>query len=504
LPYPTVPHFFEQLLVLVPPVFHRRIRPIILQKIILIALDALALGITFFLSYNLRNLWFGSRGGVYVANVNHIAAFAALLLLLSALFRHAQLYQQFGFKASAGHLETLTITWLKFIALFIVFIFLFRVQLFSEHRITTGIFVCIGWLSLYLSRFHVAPHLTRNLLGKAGISSRTLLVGEDPALADRVTRILSERPYQAMLAGYVSDPTWEGTASLNLPCLGNLNEINTIVVRENISDVYISLDSEHLEDVFPLLEKISQSGVHIRVAIHHFEVIRKKIPLLTELDDGFLVFNSSPFVRFDRSCKRILDFIGAFLALLFLSPLFAWIAFKIKLSSPGPVFFRQERTGLNGKPFRIFKFRTMRENTESHHAAFVEQLMKEGTCPAEGSPELLKSVDASMVTPIGEFLRRSSMDELPQLINILLGDMSLVGPRPEPVYQTRLYEQWKHGRHSAKPGLSGFWQAYGRSSVSHEDMVLMDLFYIYNWSFALDLRILFHTIFIVLTGTGAI
>jgi len=487
-----------------PPVFHDRIRPIILQKLILIALDAMALDVSFFLSYNLRNIWFGWRGGIYVANVNHVIAFGLLLLLLLSLFRHAQLYQQLGFKPSAGHLEALTVNWLKFSALFIVFIFLFRVQLFSEHRITTGLFVCIGWLGLYLGRFHFAPRLTRHLLGRAGISSRTLLVGGEPALAERVTHILSERPYKAVLAGYVSDPNQDESAPEGLPCLGELKEISTLVLQENISDVYISLKSDQLEDIFPLLEQIAQSGIHIRVAIHHFEVIRKKIPLLTELDGGFLAFNISPFVWFDRTCKRILDFFGALSALAILSPLFLWTAIKIKLSSPGPVFFRQDRTGLDGKPFRIFKFRTMRENTESHHAAYVEKLMKEGACPAEGSPELLKSVDASMVTPIGDLLRRSSLDELPQLINVLMGDMSLVGPRPEPVYQTRLYEPWKHGRHSAKPGLTGFWQAYGRSSVSHEDMVLMDLFYIYNWSFALDLRILFHTVFVVLTGTGAI
>ena len=171
------------------------------------------------------------------------------------------------------------------------------------------------------------------------------------------------------------------------------------------------------------------------------------------------------------------------------------------------MFFRQRRTGRDGRSFEVIKFRSMRRNTENHHRKAVAEFMRRDASladPQDRQGGLLKTTDTAQVTRIGAFLRRTSMDELPQLLNVLKGDMSLVGPRPEPEYQVALYKPWQHLRHRVRPGITGYWQVMGRSAVSHDDMVLMDVFYINNWSLSLDLRILMRTFFVVLTGKGAL
>jgi exopolysaccharide biosynthesis polyprenyl glycosylphosphotransferase len=199
----------------------------------------------------------------------------------------------------------------------------------------------------------------------------------------------------------------------------------------------------------------------------------------------------------DYRLKRIIDFIGAFLGVILLSPVFIVIALLIKFSSPGAVFFRQERVGLQGKPFFMWKFRTMVVN--------ADQLQEQLEAANENQDGVLfKIKNDPRIIKGGHFLRKTSLDELPQLFNVLSGQMSLVGPRPLPLRDVEKFAQWHHIRHQVLPGITGLWQISGRSDIDDfNDAARLDLYYIDNWSLNLDLDILVETVRIVLFGKGA-
>ena len=202
--------------------------------------------------------------------------------------------------------------------------------------------------------------------------------------------------------------------------------------------------------------------------------------------------------------KRAMDVVGSALALLFLAPAFAIIAALIKLGSKGPIFFRQQRVGYHGKSFTFLKFRSMHVNNDSSaHKEFVKKLIA-GESDGNGAG-VYKMAHDPRITPIGAFLRRTSLDELPQFLNVLKGDMSLVGPRPAIPYEVANYETWHRRRVlEAKPGITGMWQVHGRSRVKFDDMVRLDIRYAKAWSPWLDVKILAQTPRAVVSGNGAV
>ncbi len=208
-----------------------------------------------------------------------------------------------------------------------------------------------------------------------------------------------------------------------------------------------------------------------------------------------------------RVFKSIIDIVGSILALIVMSPLFLLFAVLIKLSSKGPVFFKQQRVGQMGKPFTFIKFRSMYEsNDPAIHREYINRFI---AGHAEEMPDnqnggaVYKLTDDPRVTPIGRFLRRTSLDELPQLFNVLCGEMSLVGPRPPIPYEVERYAAWHKGRVlEAKPGMTGLWQVSGRSKTTFDEMVRMDIRYARSWSIWLDLKILLKTAQVVYSGEG--
>jgi exopolysaccharide biosynthesis polyprenyl glycosylphosphotransferase len=283
----------------------------------------------------------------------------------------------------------------------------------------------------------------------------------------------------------------------------------------------LDLSTQKAEDLTPLLHQHSANGVIIQARHSQFGQIEEVVGLC-ELEgvevwlvadffktrisrksfDYFqgrptLVFRSTPEASWMRLGKEVLDFIGAILLLVSAAPVLFLAALLIKLTSPGPILFRQQRSGLNGRPFTMLKFRTMVSDAEQRQHEL--ERLNEMTGP------VFKVTHDPRVTPVGRYLRKFSIDEFPQLLNVLGGQMSLVGPRPLPVDQVRRISDLAHRRRlSVKPGLTCLWQVRGRSEVSNfNEWVRMDLEYIDHWSLWLDLAILFRTIPVVLLGKGA-
>lgn len=253
-------------------------------------------------------------------------------------------------------------------------------------------------------------------------------------------------------------------------------------------------DAELASSLFWRLRSV---GIVLRLLPSSREMIyRRGIPeIFASLPT--LRIESSFFKGFDYQVKRCLDIVISTVAIIVLLPLFIAIAIAIKTSSTGPVFFRQKRTGLHGKVFRVWKFRTMVANASRLQASLEQQnethdgIMFKLSCDPR-------------ITPVGRWLRRTSLDELPQLLNVISGQMSLVGPRPLPLRDIAKFEPWHHVRHQVLPGISGLWQISGRSTIkSFDDAIRLDLHYIDNWSLNLDLEILLETIKIVCLGKGA-
>jgi lipopolysaccharide/colanic/teichoic acid biosynthesis glycosyltransferase len=208
--------------------------------------------------------------------------------------------------------------------------------------------------------------------------------------------------------------------------------------------------------------------------------------------------------KLTMTVKRLIDVAGSFIAILLFSPVLAVIAAAVKLTSEGPVFFKQERLGLNGKTFKLYKFRTMYLNNDpGKHKDYIRKYIGEQKNAAI-EPGVFKLKNDLRITPVGKFLRKISFDELPQLINVLKGEMSLVGPRPPIHYECDLYDIWHRRRLlSCKPGITGLWQVTGRSRTTFDEMVRLDLEYINKWSLWLDLKIILKTPKAVFGGEGA-
>jgi len=272
----------------------------------------------------------------------------------------------------------------------------------------------------------------------------------------------------------------------------------TLATLQNskINEVFIC--SWHsVQDPIFLFWELRDAGIDLRVLPIRLELPSQWSEI--KMIDGFTTirFRTPPIIGGDFWIKRCFDLVASTLILLLISPLMLGIAFAIKLDSPGPVFYKQERGGLKGEHFKVWKFRTMVQNA----AELQRELEAKNEMPGG---VLFKLKDDPRITRVGQFLRRYSLDELPQLFNVLFGQMSLVGPRPLPLRDVERFEEHHQIRHEVLPGITGLWQISGRSNVKDsEDVFRFDMAYIQNWSLSLDIRILFETVRVVFFHEGA-
>ncbi len=274
-----------------------------------------------------------------------------------------------------------------------------------------------------------------------------------------------------------------------------LDQIIDRIRALKISEVFIC-SHQLVTNQVVLFWHLKSAGVHLRIVHTELELPQhcSETKMIEEIPT--VRFKSLPILGVDFRLKCFLDLIASFLILILISPILLIVAIAIKLDSPGPIFYRQSRVGLKGTHFQVWKFRTMVVNASELQKELEAQNEVQGGV-------LFKIKDDPRITKIGKFLRRYSLDELPQLINVLQGEMSLVGPRPLPLRDVERFSKDHFLRHEVLPGITGLWQVKGRSNVDSDDVFYWDIMYILQWSLALDLNILFQTIRAVLTREGA-
>jgi exopolysaccharide biosynthesis polyprenyl glycosylphosphotransferase len=321
---------------------------------------------------------------------------------------------------------------------------------------------------------------------------RTLIVGAGDVGQVVERKIRSHPEYGLELVGFVDEQPHSGATA---PLVGRPADLPQLVDRLEIDWVVLAFSQSSYEDTLDLLRAARRPDVHLSIVPRFFEVFASNATI-QELE-GMPVVNLPP-MRLSRSVrvlKRAVDITAAGLGLLVLAPLFAVTAAAIKLDSRGRVFFRQERHGRGGSVFRIVKFRTMVDGAETTRQALAAQNEVDGA--------LFKIKDDPRITRVGRFLRTTSIDELPQLWNVLRGEMSLVGPRPFVIHESSQITGWASRRLDLTPGITGLWQVLGRNDMPFEEMVKLDYIYVTNWSLWWDLKILAQTIPVVLGRRGA-
>jgi exopolysaccharide biosynthesis polyprenyl glycosylphosphotransferase len=353
----------------------------------------------------------------------------------------------------------------------------------------------LGFAGVALVLVLVGRALTRMAFLRLVSPERVLLIGTGRASGALIDKMRANSSLRLEPIGMVSCEQ-NGRQMAGLPQLGHLMEVDipSLLARHRVTRVVVADAEVRSEQLLQLLRDCRTTGTKVSLLPATSSVLGPAV----EIDDvqGITVLGINPPVlsRTSRWAKRALDLLGSGVALVVLAPLLALVASLVRLDSPGPAMFRQERIGQAGRRFRLLKYRTMEHHAEVRRAELV---------PRSRDPGWLHLDDDPRITRLGRFLRLTSLDELPQLWNVLRGDMSLVGPRPLIPEEDSMVDDWARGRLDLTPGITGLWQVLGRTSIPFEEMVKLDYLYVSNWSLWGDVRLILRTLPVVLRREGA-
>jgi exopolysaccharide biosynthesis polyprenyl glycosylphosphotransferase len=373
--------------------------------------------------------------------------------------------------------------------------FIFLLKLTYMSRLFFLLFIGFGFLFIWLEK--TAIFMSSHYVRRQGLNTRRLLiVGTGKRANDFVKRIDQHPEWGFELLGAIDDEPSRGVRQVGrLNVIGSLDDIPKIFHRDAIDEVVFVVPRSRLNALQGAIDDCETEGVVVTVAVDLFDtkLARSSVGELDGLP--LLHFKTTHAKEWELLIKRIFDFVTSGLGILVLSPLFILMAILIKATSKGPVFFRQNRLGLAGRQFTLYKFRTMRQGAQ-------DVLSDVADLQSMTTPEF-REKKTGWITPIGRFMRKFSIDELPQLFNVFVGHMSIVGPRPTVPDEVEKYKDWQRRRFSMKPGITCLWQVNGRNNISFEDWMKLDLEYLDSWSLWLDAKILLKTVPVVVFGIGA-
>lgn len=351
--------------------------------------------------------------------------------------------------------------------------------------------IIINVILMLIVREVIKLYLTKKYRNK-----KRLLVITTSDRADRIVdKYSSVDNWANRLYGIaVIDKDMKGDNINGVPVVANVHDMMTYMKNEIVDEVYISIRQDKAEELSAVVMQLEDMGIIVHIKLETLDAYKDYDMKLEKMGKTPVVTFANRFYDYRKlAIKRIIDIIGSIVGLVIMFIAMIFVAPAIKIESSGPVFFKQKRVGRNGRYFYIYKFRSMYMD--------AEERKKELMAKNEMSGLMFKMKDDPRITKVGKFIRKTSIDELPQFINVFKGDMSIVGTRPPTVNEFKQYEGHHKRRLSMKPGITGMWQAYGRKTITDfEDIVSMDLDYIDNWSIMLDVKIILRTFIAVFQG----
>ena len=454
----------------------------------LVTLDLSGLAGGLYLSLVLRELYYGERPilwGLPWDAETHWLPFLTLITLL--VFWRGGLYAPREQRAGVGRIVS---------SLLLVTVLTLAFSVGSGYQHTTfGLYgtafvLCAIVISLLRGSYEV---VTGDVWRVAGVRRRAVLVGEGERLVElRRALGLGRARIDYEFVGVVSS---NGGDATGLPLLGSLEDLPRVLGSQTLDELIVSGTDLREQELLELVEEAHRWGVKVRIAPTTAELLTQRAEYVA--GQGVPLFELRPPVvaGLDWAIKRAFDLAVSGALVLVALPLWLLVALAVKLDSRGPVFYRDRRVGLGEREFGMFKFRSMYTDASERQAGL------EGSNEASGP--LFKIKNDPRVTHVGRFLRRYSIDEMPQVLNVLRGEMSLVGPRPLPLRDFIQLEDWHRKRYRVLPGMTGLWQVSGRIDLSFDDLVRLDFYYLENWSIWLDISILAKTLPAVVARRGA-
>jgi exopolysaccharide biosynthesis polyprenyl glycosylphosphotransferase len=465
----------------------------VLARLAVLLVDAAAINAAFFLAYVSRYV-FALGGDVaeenFVDYVEYWPIQIALVVLVLGFFHLRGLYNLA--RGTAWFDEMLAVAAGAFYGVGLLFAVVSLVRYPANSRLT----FIYAWV-LIVVLVMLGRTIVRVLRGRArrrGLGIARVVVVGDNSAGRMIMQSIADQPHLGyQVVGFLA--LTAGPDFGRFKRLGTVDDLPRVCEQYAIDEVIIALPAAYHRETLSIRDHCQRDGLRFKLVPDLYELSLNRV----ELDDingiPLLSVKESAITGWNQFLKRVLDVTLAGLGLVLLAPLWALIALAIKLDSPGPVLFRQERVGRGETRFQCLKFRSMHQDAER----VVHQLLAQN----EATGPLFKMRNDPRLTRVGRVLRRWSLDELPQLVNVLRGEMSLVGPRPPLPREVEQYEPWHRRRLEVAPGLTGLWQVSGRSELGFDEMVQFDIYYIENWSLGLDVRILLRTIPAVFRGRGA-
>jgi len=459
-----------------------------------ISLDAVLAGFSVLMALAIRS--FMQSGNFYIPYLfeEHIWVVFFAFLAWPVILNVNGLYPTDRLRKPAQVIRIILKSCFQGVLLIVAIIFLFKIK--TSNRAVIGLFFAIVSSTLVLKEVLLIK-LIRSARSSGRNIRNVLVVGTSETARDIIHKLLDHKYLGLKVTGVLAPHNGScETHIFGVPVLGSLEQIEQVLHTIAIDHVIITIDKRDYQEVENIIAHCEEEGVEVWLTADIFKITFAKLDAGDFFGTPMFIFRTTPKLSWQLFFKSIIDYMFASMLIIITLPVLLISAVLIKITSPGPVLFKQKRSGLQGREFTLYKLRTM--NVGAHNA--LEQLKAQNLLTGP----VFKMERDPRITTVGRWLRKFSIDELPQLFNVLAGDMSLIGPRPPIPDEVQQYKGWQRRRLSMKPGITGLWQVSGRNQITFfDEWVNLDLKYIDNWSLLLDVKIFFKTIIVVFGAKGA-